>query len=254
MTVALLKRKPMTVERAMVLSAGLGERMRPLTNERPKPLLEVRGETLLDRALDHLASADVHTAVVNTHYLAEMIAGHLASRRRPRIELSHEPDLLETGGGVVKALSKLGRRPFFVINSDSLWLDGPQSALRRLMDVWDGPRMDALLLVYPTVNVAGYGGSGDFLMAPDGALNRRREGEIAPFLFTGVQLLHPRLFADAPDGPFSLNLLYDAAENRGRLFGMRHDGLWFHVGTPELLARAEAEFPPARGVADVWGI
>lgn len=230
----------------MVLAAGLGLRMRPLTEKTPKPLVDVAGRTLLDRVLDHFVTAGIANAVVNTHYKGEMIARHLMDRTAPAIELSHEDDLLETGGGVRNALPLLGDGPFVVANSDALWFDGPTNALARLAYYWDDAAMDALLLVYPTVGAVGYAGSGDFFLDPDGPLRRRGEQEITPFLFTGVQMLHPRLFEGAPDAKFSLNVLYDRASAAGRLFGIRHDGLWFHVGTPEHLARAEAELAPAR--------
>lgn len=231
-------------DRGMVLAAGLGLRMRPITETIPKPLIEVAGRTLLDRVLDHFAAAGIVRAVVNTHYLGGMIAGHLKGRSAPKIELSHEDDLLETGGGVKKALPLLGEGPFFVANSDALWIDGPQNALGRLAALWDDTALDGLLLLHPTVSGVGYDGAGDFFLDPAGMLRRRGEGEIAPFLFAGVQILHPRLFDDAPDGRFSLNVLYDRAIAAGRLHGVRHDGLWYHVGTPSHLAQADAALRP----------
>lgn len=226
---------------AMVLAAGLGLRMRPITERIPKPLIAVGGRTLLDRALDHLVRAGVGEAVVNSYYLADQIRGHLAERARPRITLSHEDALLETGGGVAKALSLLGPAPFFVANADVLWLDGPTSALSRLVASWNDATMDALLLVHPTVRAFGYSGRGDFFLDQLGVARRRRDLEVAPYVFTGVQILHPRLFDAAPSGPFSLNRLYDRAESVGRLWAIVHDGAWFHVGTPAALAEAEAE-------------
>jgi len=228
------------IKRAMVLAAGLGKRMRPLTDERPKPLVELAGRTLLDRALDRLAEARLAKIVVNSHYFSDMIAGHLDGRKG--ITLSPEEILLETGGGVKAALPHLGKGPFFVVNSDAVWSDGPMPALERLAGLWDGKRMDALLLLVPTPAVAGANISdrGDYNLEPDGRARRREEGEVAPFLFGGIQILHPRLFKDAPEGPFSLNILYDRAEAAGRLYGMRHDGEWYHVGTPRELAAAEA--------------
>lgn len=224
-------------DHAMVLAAGLGVRMRPLTESRPKPLVELAGRTLLDRALDRLAAAGVARIVVNTHYMAEMIAAHLDGREG--VVISHEPDRLETGGGVRRALPKLGDRAFFVVNSDALWRDGARPALGRLAEAWDDAAMDALLLLQPTDSAEGYAGVGDYHRAGDGRLTRRAEGETARFLFAGVQMLHPRLFAESPDGPFSLNLLYDRAQSAGRLFGLEHDGDWYHVGTPEDLKRTE---------------
>lgn len=225
--------------RAMVLAAGLGLRMRPLTERLPKPLLPVAGRTLLDRALDRLAAAGVEAAVVNTHHLADQIARHLAARAHPRVILSHEPELLETGGGVAKALAELAPGPFYVINSDTLWLDGEHRALERLAEAWDEWRMEALLLLQEVERANGYAGAGDFHLAPDGRLERRREGERARFLFTGIQLLSMRLFDGAKVERFSLNRLYDRAIGGGRLYGLVHDGAFFHVGTREGLALAE---------------
>jgi MurNAc alpha-1-phosphate uridylyltransferase len=225
-----------TVTHAMVLAAGLGLRMRPLTLERPKPLISVAGKPMLDHALDRVAAAGIETAVVNTHYKGEMIAAHLADRRSPRIVLSPEADLLETGGGIKRALPQLGTKPFLSINADILWLDGPTPAIDRLIAAWNPDVMDALLLVHPAVAAFGYDGKGDFHMDPLGRLTRRRSGEIAPFVFAGVQILKPELFKDAPEGAFSTNLIWDRLLETERLFGMRHDGLWFHVGTPASIA------------------
>jgi len=223
---------------AMVLAAGLGMRMRPLTLERPKPLVVLRGRTLLDRALDRLRAAGVTRTVVNTHYLAEMIEAHL--RGQDDIVLSPEAERLETGGGVARALPHLGEAPFYVVNSDAVWHDGSVPALDRLAAAWDAARMDVLLLVQPVDRAMGYHGAGDYHLAADGTLRRRGTDEAAVHLFAGVQILHPRLFHDIPDGPFSLNLLYDRAEAAGRLHGVEHDSDWFHVGTPEDLAATEA--------------
>ncbi|HEX9465337.1 MAG TPA: nucleotidyltransferase family protein [Alphaproteobacteria bacterium] len=225
---------------AMVLAAGLGKRMRPLTETMPKPLLPVAGRTLLDRVLDRLEEVPLDRVVVNLHYFRDTMTAHLAGRRTPLIELSPEVELLETGGGVKNALPKLGAPPFYVANADVLWLDGKVSALARLARAWDDATMDALLLLHPAVTAVGYDGAGDYLIDPLGRLRRRRPHEVAPFIFAGVQILHPRIFAGAPDGRFSLNLVYDRAEAAGRLWGLRHDGLWFHVGTPEGLAETEA--------------
>ncbi len=231
---------------AMVLAAGLGKRMRPLTDDLPKPLVVLAGRTLLDRALDRLAAAGVGQIVVNSHYRADMIAAHLAGRAD--ITLSPEEVLLETGGGVQAALPHLGTGPFFVVNSDAVWRDGPTPALERLAGHWNDETMDALLLMVPTPAIAGgtVNDKGDYHLEPDGRARRRGEGDIAPFLFGGIQVLHPRLFEGAPDGPFSLNVLYDRAEAAGRLHGMRHDGDWYHVGTPGDLAVAEAELGGGR--------
>jgi MurNAc alpha-1-phosphate uridylyltransferase len=223
----------------MVLAAGRGERLRPLTDRIPKPLIEVAGKTMLDRVLDALAAAGVVEAVVNTHHLAESVTRHVAGRTAPRLTLSHEDILLDTGGGVAKALPVLGAKPFYVANSDIVVLDGIHPVFERLADAWRDADMDALLLVHPTVRAFGYDGLGDFVLTPDGVARRRREREIAPYLFAGLQVLAPRLFDRCPDGPFSLNLLYDRAADAGRLHGLVHDGLWMHVGTPDALGGAE---------------
>jgi N-acetyl-alpha-D-muramate 1-phosphate uridylyltransferase len=213
----------------MVLAAGLGSRMRPLTDRVPKPLVPVSGRTLLDRALDRFADAGL-SAVVNVHHHAEQIERHLAGRAAPTIAFSRETRLLETGGGVALALPLLGRGPFAVANGDALWLDGPTPALARLAAAWDGRRMDALLLVHSVTAAPGYEGRGDFFMDPRGRLERRGDRRVAPFLFAGVQILDPALFAGEPAAPWSLNRVYDKALAAGRLYGLRHDGLWFHVG------------------------
>jgi N-acetyl-alpha-D-muramate 1-phosphate uridylyltransferase len=228
-----------TLTHAMVLAAGLGLRMRPLTLERPKPLISVAGKPLLDYALDRVAAAGIGTAVVNTHYKGEMIAAHLKDRADPRIVLSPEADLLETGGGIKQALPELGNEPFLSVNADILWLDGPTSAIERLVRAWNPKEMDALLLLHPAVSAFGYDGKGDFHMDPIGRLTRRRSGEIAPFVFAGVQILKPKLFADTPSGAFSTNLIWDRLLESERLYGVRHDGLWFHVGTPGSIAEVE---------------
>ena len=225
--------------RAMVLAAGRGERLRPLTDDTPKPLLEVGGKTLIDRALDSLAGAGVDVAIVNLWYRAESIERHLADRDRPCVAFSREDTLMDTGGGVAKALGRLGRRPFYAVNSDVVWFDSVEGALPRLAAAWDDDAMDALLLLVPAPRAVGYHGMGDFYLGPTGAVRRRGEREVAPFVFAGVQILHPRLFRGCPDGAFSLNLLYDRAIADGRLFGIVHDSEWLHIGTVQGLARAE---------------
>ncbi|GJE58504.1 nucleotidyltransferase family protein [Methylobacterium trifolii] len=229
------------VTRAFVLAAGLGKRMRPVTATVPKPLVEVAGKALLDHALDRAAEAGIETAVVNVHYLADLIEGHLARRETaPRIVVSDErAALLETGGGIRKALELVGDGPFVVLNSDSFWLEGPNPNLARMIAGWDADAMDVLLLVAPTATSLGYEGAGDFVMDPDGRLERRGEREIAPFIYAGVAILKPELFADTPEGAFSLNLLFDRAIANARLFGVRLDGQWLHVGTPEAIRAAE---------------
>jgi N-acetyl-alpha-D-muramate 1-phosphate uridylyltransferase len=224
---------------AMVLAAGLGQRMRPLTDKLPKPLVPVAGRAMLDTILDRLQDHGIRKAVVNLHYLGEMIEAHLKGRRTPEIVFSPERDLLETGGGVKKALPLLGGAPFFVLNGDVCWLDGLTPALQRLAEAWDEAEMDALLLLHPTCSAFGYQGIGDYLMDPVGRLRRRQERQIAPFIHAGIQILHPRLFEGAPDGSFSLNRLYDKAQEAERLWGLRHDGEWFHVGTPAELRAVE---------------
>ena len=226
-------------ERGMVLAAGRGERMRPLTDRLPKPLVEVHGKAMLDRALDRLAAVGVGQAVVNLYHLGDLIETHLAGRARPDIVFSRETELLDTGGGVRAALVWLGEAPFYVLNGDVVWLDGLTPALVRLAAAWDETRMDALLLLHPTTFAFCYEGQGDFFMDPLGLLRRRGEHEVAPFLFAGVQILHPRLFDSTPEGRFSLNLIYDKAAAAGRLWGLRHDGEWFHVGTPEALRQVD---------------
>jgi MurNAc alpha-1-phosphate uridylyltransferase len=226
--------------RAMVLAAGFGLRMRPITTTTPKPLIPVAGRTLLDRALDRLEEVGVERVVVNVHHLADRIAQHVKRRKTPEIVLSREEELLETGGGVRKALPLLGDEPFYVVNSDTLWLNGPKPALQRLAARWDDGAMDAVLLVHSTVDAYGYVGTGDFVIDPDGKVTRPDEREVAPFLFAGVQLIHPRAFEGAPEGKFSFNVLYEKMIERQRLYAVIHDGEWFHVGTPEGLAEAEA--------------
>ena len=231
--------KENSIDTAMVLAAGLGTRMQPLTDTRPKPLVTLAGRTLIDRVLDHLDAEGINRTVVNTHYKADLLESHLA--KRDGIIISPEPDLLETGGGVKNALPLLGADAFFVVNSDAVWLDGPTRALRRMVQAWRSEEMDALLLFQRTVAIRGITGRGDFLLDSEGHAARRQERAIAPFLFAGVQILHKRLFEDAPDGAFSLNVLYDRAEEAGRLRGIVHDGEWFHVGTPEQRESAEYE-------------
>ena len=225
--------------RAMVLAAGLGLRMRPLTLTTPKPLIPIAGRSMLDRALDALVAYGIEEAVVNAHHLADAVARHLAGRDRPAVRLCVEVERLETGGGVRNALPLLGVRPFFVLNGDILWQDGPRPALRALAQRWDPKQMDALLLLHPIASALGYEGAGDFHLCDDGRLLRRRDDEHAPFLFAGLQILHPRLLADAPSGAFSLNLIYDRAMAGGRLFGIVNEGRWCHVGTPADIPVAE---------------
>ncbi|MEO3427644.1 nucleotidyltransferase family protein [Pelagibius sp. CAU 1746] len=228
-----------TPKTAMILAAGLGQRMRPITDSLPKPLIEVRGRAMLDTILDRLEEAGIEKVVVNLHYLGEMIESHLKGRGGPQIVFSKEEDLLETGGGVTKALPLLGAGPFLVLNGDVCWLDGLTPALQRLGAAWNEEEMDALLLLHPTCSAFGYEGLGDYFMDPAGRLRRRLERQIAPFIYAGIQILHPRLFEGAPAGSFSLNKLYDKAQEAERLWGLRHDGEWYHVGTPAELCAVE---------------
>jgi len=227
---------------AMVMAAGLGKRMRPLTATRPKPLVEVAGRTLIDHALDRLGAAGVKKAVVNVHYLADAIEAHLKNNVKGiEIIVSDERDLLmETGGGLVRALPKIDVDPFLVVNSDNLWIDGPVDALRLLAAGWDDARMDALLLVVPLARAHCHSGRGDFHMSATGRLRRRHPRGVAPFVYTGIQMVSRRLFeGDLPDGPFSTNLLWDRAIEAGRCYGAVHQGLWFDIGRPESIRRAE---------------
>jgi MurNAc alpha-1-phosphate uridylyltransferase len=229
--------------KAMVLAAGFGLRMRPLTERMPKPLVSVAGRPLLDHVLDKLGSAGVGEAVVNVHYLPDQIIDHVASRATPRVIISDERDqVLGTGGGVVKALPLLGDAPFFHVNADTLWIDGVRPNLMRMAEAFDPARMDILLLMAPTASSIGYSGSGDYAMLPDGALRKRREHQVVPFVYAGAAIMSPSLFADAPAGEFSLTRMFDAANEQERLFGLRMDGVWMHVGTPDAVHAAEEAF------------
>jgi MurNAc alpha-1-phosphate uridylyltransferase len=231
---------PSMPRHAMVLAAGLGVRMRPLTDTMPKPLVAVAGKPLLDHVLDRLADIGVERAVVNVHYLGEQIERHLKGRTKPAITISDERGLLlGTGGGVVKALPALGDAPFFHINSDTLWIDGVKPNLARLAEGFDPATMDALLLLASTTGSIGYTGRGDFVMLTDGRLKKRGEREVAPFVYAGAAIFSPALFKDAPHGEFSLTMLFDRAAEAGRLHGLRLEGLWMHVGTPDAIATAE---------------
>jgi MurNAc alpha-1-phosphate uridylyltransferase len=231
----------MMPNRAIVLAAGLGTRMRPYNGQIPKPLVEIGGKPLIDYSLDRLADAGVQHAVVNVHHLADALERHLASRQRPQIVISDERGaLLGTGGGIAKALPQLGDGPFFLVNSDTVWLDGVKPNLTRLAEAFDAATMDALLLLAPTTDSIGYTGRGDFTMLPDGRLRRRGENEVVPFVYAGAAVLAPSLFADVPAGAFPLTFLFDRAGGRDRLFGLRLEGVWMHVGTPEAVAAAEA--------------
>lgn len=225
---------------AMILAAGLGTRMRPLTEKMPKPLVPIAGKPLIDHVLDRLEEAGIAKAVINVHYLPDMLEAHLAGRKVPHLTISDErAQLLETGGGMARALPLLPD-PFFAVNADNLWIDGPRDVFHELSSAWDPARMDALLLLVPHTGAHNFRGKGDFTMDPRGRLARRRSGRIAPFIYTGVQLVSHRLLRDAPPGPFSTNVLWNRAMDGGRLYGARFTGEWFEVGDPAAIAPTEA--------------
>lgn len=224
---------------AMVMAAGLGKRMRPLTATQPKPMVRVAGKPLIDHALDRLDEAGVAKAVVNVHYLADALEAHLKARAAPAITISDEREmLLETGGGMTHALPHLPD-PFFCLNADNVWLDGPRNAFAELSARWNPDQMDALLLLVGHARAINFDGIGDFYMDPHGKLSRKRPGRVAPFVYTGIQLVSHRLLRDAPHGKFSTNLLWDRAIAEGRLYGASFTGLWFEVGTPQAIAPTE---------------
>lgn len=230
----------MKPDKAMVLAAGLGTRMRPITDKLPKPLVKVYGKTLLDYGLDALEKSGVKTAVVNIHHLADQMEEHLAERKTLHIEISDErAELLDSGGGIKIALPHLGNDPFFLINADSFWLEGTRPNLEILWDSWDPSKMDILLLLSSMTNTVGYSGKGDFEMDSEGRLTRRLEKKLSPFAYSGAAILHPKIFEHAANGAFSLNRLFDEAIDNERLFGVRMEGLWLHVGTPEAIIEAE---------------
>jgi MurNAc alpha-1-phosphate uridylyltransferase len=220
---------------AMVLAAGLGKRMRPITDTMPKPLVSVAGKPILDHVLDKLAAAGIRDAVVNSHYLGQQIVDHVATRRTPNVISSPEIDLLETGGGVKNALGLLDPDAILVANADVFWTEGVEPLFDRLISDFDPDHMDALLALYPVADGYGYEGAGDFFWQVDGRLKRRGDAPTAPYFFTGVQVLSPRLFENTPDGAFSLNVVYDKALAGGRCYGLVHDGGHFHIGTPDAL-------------------
>ncbi len=235
-----LVRDPAMPASAMVLAAGLGTRMGPLSQSRPKPLVEVTGRALIDHVLDRLAQAGIATAVVNVHHFADAVEEHLKGRKHPRIVISNERvQLLSTGGGIAKALPLLGGGLFVLLNSDSLWIEGATPNLVRLARGLDRGRMDAVLLLAATAGAIGYGGRGDYAMDADGRLHRCGEREVAAFVYAGAAILSPALFSGAPKGAFPLTILFDRAEKSGRLFGLRLEGSFLHVGTPEAIAAAE---------------
>jgi MurNAc alpha-1-phosphate uridylyltransferase len=227
---------------AMIMAAGLGKRMRPLTATKPKPLIEVAGKPLLDHVLDRLRAAGVRKVVVNVHYLADAVEAHLASRKHGLdVLISDERTLLmETGGGLIQAEPLIDCDPFLAINSDNLWVDGPADTLKLLASHWDDERMDALLLLVPLARAQNHRGMGDFHMKRDGRLRRRQRSHVAPFVFTGIQMISKRLLREAPEGPFSTNILWNRAIEEGRCFGAVHQGLWFDVGTPKAISLTES--------------
>jgi N-acetyl-alpha-D-muramate 1-phosphate uridylyltransferase len=234
-------KRELASDTAMVLAAGLGLRMRPLTEDRPKPLVTVAGKPMIDHCLDKLVEAGVRRAVVNVHYLPDLLIDHLRHRSAPEIAISDErARLLETGGGLVNALPLIGTDPFFCLNSDNLWLDGPADVFSQLSAGWRPDEMDALLLLVPHTRALNYKGKGDFHLDPVGRISRRQSGRIAPFIYSGIQLLSKRLLRDAPEGPFSTNPLWDRAIEEGRLFGLTHLGMWYEVGSPAAIAPTEA--------------
>ncbi len=237
---------PTCPRRAMVLAAGRGTRLRALGMARPKPLIEVGDRALIDHALDALAEAGVEKTVVNAHHHADLLAHHLEARERPSIRLNREEALLDTGGGVAAALPQLGGEPFFVLNSDLVWTRLARS-LASLGATWRDAAMDVLLLLYPTVRHHDYEGRGDFRLDAVGRVQRRHEAAVAPYVYTGAQLLHPRAFEDMPDGSFSMNAVWDRAAERGRLFGIVHQGEWIDAGTPERLGRAREVIDARQG-------
>lgn len=229
-----------TPDIAMVLAAGLGRRMRPLTDTLPKPLVRLADRALIDHVLDRVAAAGVPRAVVNVHHKADVLESYVSARIVPEIVVSDERDqLLETGGGTRKALPHLGAQPFLVLNSDSVWIEHNDDNLTRLFACWDDTRMDCLLMLALGASAVGYTGRGDFSHEADGRIRRRRADESVPFVYTGVQIVHPRLFTDAPEGAFSFNTLWNRAMLQGRAYAMRMNGLWLHVGSPDELAAAE---------------
>lgn len=235
------------VETAMIMAAGLGNRMRPLTDKRPKPLVEVAGKAMIDHCFDKLAAAGIGKAVVNVHYMADMLEAHLAALPYPvAIRVSDErAQLMETGGGLVQAEPLIAEDNFFCINSDNLWIDGPANSLHQLAEAWDEDRMDALLLLVPRITAHNYKGSGDFHLDGEKRISRKRPGQEAPMIYSGIQLLSKRLLRDPPEGPFSTNILWERAIGEGRLFGSVHQGEWFEVGSPEAIAPTEAALADA---------
>ncbi len=231
----------MIIDTAMIMAAGLGTRMRPLTNDRPKPLVEVAGKTLLGHCLEQMEIADIKNIVINVHYRAEMVEQYMAHVPEfANIYISDEREkLLETGGGLIKAQPHLGDKPFFCLNSDNIWTNGVQNALLKLASSWDDEKMDALLLLVPKENAYCHKGPGDFFLADDDIIIRRGDKDSAPYIFTGIQIISHRLLRDAPKGAFSTNILWNRGIKEGRIYGTLHDAKWFDIGTPEAIPVAE---------------
>jgi MurNAc alpha-1-phosphate uridylyltransferase len=225
---------------AMILAAGLSTRMRPLTDKIPKPLIKLKGVPLIDHVIHRLEQAGVESIAVNLHYHADQLENYLKQRKRPRIIFSDERQkILDSGFGAKRMLKHIGEKPFLLANSDTVWRENAVSNVARLIEAWDGERMDVLLLLASTATAIGYEGKGDFICAQDGKLARRGEHGVAPFAYAGFAIFKPDLFKSTPDAPFSLNLLFDRAIERQRLYGLRLDGVWMHIGTPEALREAE---------------
>ena len=227
---------------AMILAAGHGRRMLPLTERIPKPMLVILGKTILDRSIDNLFGVGVTKVIINVSHLASVIVEHVSARKDDRIILSEEELPLETGGGVMNALPHLGKEPFFIINGDSVWVDGMKNTLLHLAEKWNSHHMDALLMLAPTAKAANFDGFGDFFMNQDGILNRRKEKMVSPFAYMGLSIINPLSFLNTPKGAFSLNWFYDEAIERERLAGVIHDGLWYHISTPSDLEFARFKF------------
>lgn len=230
----------MSITRAMIMAAGYGTRMRPLTNTMPKPLVKVKGRALIDRVIDRLVAVGVNTIVVNVHYMGDQIVEHLKQRKDAEFIISDETkDLLDSGGGIFKALHYFKGEPFFHANADTVWVEGASHALPRLMDAWDPERMDALMLLASTVTTVCYDGRGDFMMDADGRLTRVPEGRVSPFVWMSIEILHPRVFDGVTETKFSINPLWNKSIEKGRLFGQRLDGVWMHIDRPDAVTASE---------------
>lgn len=231
------------IKKAMLFAAGRGERLRPLTDTCPKPLLPVANKAILDYTLDNLVQAGVEEVMVNVWHLGHMVIEHLQSRKIPSLHFSQETELLETGGGIVKVLDFFGDAPFFAINGDTLWRDYNTPALEQVQQAWDPPQMDILLMLTPKNKAQGYGGKGDYHLLDHGRLKYKDQGGEAPYIYGGVQILKPSIFQGHPLGKkFSLKALYDVAETQGRLYGVAYVGDWFEIGTPASLEATRAWF------------